>query len=103
MLFSEDTLADFFEKQVERLPDHEFLIYPDRNLRFTYSEFNERANNLAKGLLSIKNAGGYTIGQNKETCVVYGMPMAAKNIGAVLKEVPLEAIPNLIVDKFRTI
>ena len=53
MLFSEDTLADFFEKQVERLPDHEFLIYPDRNLRFTYSEFNERANNLAKGLLSI--------------------------------------------------
>ena len=26
MLFSEDTLADFFEKQVERLPDHEFLI-----------------------------------------------------------------------------
>ena len=38
MLFSEDTLADFFEKQVERLPDHEFLIYPDRNLRFTYSE-----------------------------------------------------------------
>ena len=36
MLFSEDTLADFFEKQVERLTDHEFLIYPDRNLRFTY-------------------------------------------------------------------
>ena len=31
-----------------------------------------------------KNAGGYTIGQNKETCVVYGMPMAAKNIGAVI-------------------
>ena len=60
-------------------------------------------NDGAKGLLYIKNAGGYTIGQNKETCVVYGMPMAAKNIGAVLKEVPLEAIPNLIVDKFRTI
>ena len=60
-------------------------------------------NDGAKGLLSIKNAGGYTIGQNKETCVVYGMPMAAKNIGAVLKEVPLEAIPNLIGDKFRTI
>ena len=26
MLFSEDTLADFFEKQVERLPDHEFFL-----------------------------------------------------------------------------
>lgn len=58
-------------------------------------------NDGAKGLLSIKNAGGYTIGQNKETCVVYGMPMAAKNIGAVSKEVSLDAIPNLILDKFR--
>ena len=62
MLFSEDTLADFFEKQVERLPDHEFLIYPDRNLRFTYSEFNERANNLAKGLLSIGVGKGDHVG-----------------------------------------
>ena len=60
-------------------------------------------NDGAKGLLSIKNAGGFTIGQNKETCVVYGMPMAAKNIGAVLKEASLESIPSLIIDKFRTV
>lgn len=60
-------------------------------------------NDGAKGLLSIKNAGGFTIGQNKETCVVYGMPMAAKNLGAVLKEVPLDSIPSLIIDKFRTV
>ena len=48
-----DSLGKYFEKQVAVDPDHEFLIYPDRNLRFTYGQFNERVNNLAKGLLAI--------------------------------------------------
>ena len=43
----------------------------------------------ADGLLSMKNKGALTYGQNKETCVVYGMPMVAKSIGAVAKELPL--------------
>lgn len=37
----------------------------------------------ASGLLNMRKNGAYTIGQNKETCVVYGMPMVAYNIGAV--------------------
>lgn len=55
----------------------------------------------AKGLLDIKEAGGYTIGQNRHSCVVYGMPMAAKNIGAVLKETSLEMIPNVILNQLK--
>ncbi|MGL5756642.1 MAG: protein-glutamate methylesterase/protein-glutamine glutaminase [Paraclostridium sp.] len=55
----------------------------------------------AKGLLDIKESGGYTIGQNKHSCVVYGMPMAAKNIGAVLKETSLEMIPNVILNQLK--
>lgn len=55
----------------------------------------------AKGLLKMKNAGAYTIGQDKETCVVYGMPMVAFNIGAVKKQAPLQAIPGLIMEKLR--
>lgn len=55
----------------------------------------------AKGLLDIKNAGGYTIGQDKSSCVVYGMPMAAKNIGAILKETSLDMIPNLILNQLK--
>lgn len=85
MLFSEDTLADFFEKQVERLLDHEFLIYPDRNLRFTYSEFNERANNLAKGLLSIGVGKGDHVGiwaKNVPEWLTF--MFATAKIGAVL-------------------
>lgn len=53
MLFTENTIGDFLEKQVEKYPDHEFMVYPDRDLRFTYKQFDERVNMLAKGLLSI--------------------------------------------------
>lgn len=37
----------------------------------------------AKGLLSLKQAGGYTIAQDKDSCVVFGMPAAAIELGAV--------------------
>ncbi len=55
----------------------------------------------ANGLLEIKNAGGFTIGQNKETCVVYGMPMMAKKKGAVLREADLALIPSLILNQLK--
>ena len=53
MVFTEDTIGEFLEKQVKKYSDKEFIIYPDRDLRFTYNEFNERVNLLAKGLLAI--------------------------------------------------
>ena len=62
MVFSEDTIGGFFEKQVETQGDREFLVYPDRDLRFTYKEFNERVNMLAKGLLSIGIEKGDHVG-----------------------------------------
>ncbi|BBL61231.1 AMP-binding protein [Methanobrevibacter arboriphilus] len=62
MVFSEDTIGGFFEKQVEAQGDREFLVYPDRDLRFTYKEFNERVNMLAKGLLSIGIEKGDHVG-----------------------------------------
>lgn len=37
----------------------------------------------AKGLLAMRNAGAETIGQDEESCVVYGMPKVAYEIGAV--------------------
>lgn len=50
----------------------------------------------AKGLLSMRKSGARTIGQNKDSCVVYGMPKVAFEIGAVEKEVTLESIPQVI-------
>lgn len=51
----------------------------------------------AQGLLSMRKAGAFTIGQNKATSVVYGMPMVAFNAGAVTKQLPLtEITPELL-------
>ena len=37
----------------------------------------------AKGLLAMRQAGAKTIGQDESTCVVYGMPKVAYDLGAV--------------------
>jgi two-component system chemotaxis response regulator CheB len=50
----------------------------------------------AKGLLEMKKKGAVTIGQNEESCVVYGMPKVAYDIGAVEKQVGLNEIPILV-------
>lgn len=52
----------------------------------------------ADGLLKMRQAGAFTIGQDKESCVVYGMPMEAYNIGAVEVQAPLYNIADIILD-----
>lgn len=52
----------------------------------------------ADGLLRMRQAGAYTIGQDKETSVVYGMPMEAFNCGAVEVQAPLYKIADLILN-----
>lgn len=53
----------------------------------------------ARGLLSMREAGARTLGQDEATSVVYGMPRAAFELGAVERQLPLEklgpAIRNL--------
>ena len=51
----------------------------------------------AKGMKAIKENKGKTIAQNKDTCVVYGMPKAAIEKGAVDKIVPLDRIAEEIM------
>lgn len=46
----------------------------------------------AQGLLAMRAAGAYTIGEQESSCVVYGMPRAAKETGAVMVELPVERI-----------
>ncbi|MCL2224832.1 MAG: CheB methylesterase domain-containing protein [Defluviitaleaceae bacterium] len=54
-------------------------------------------NDGAKGLVHMKNAGSVTIGQDEASCVVYGMPKAAKALGAVAHELPLDQIADAIM------
>jgi two-component system chemotaxis response regulator CheB len=51
----------------------------------------------AEGLLEMRKNGSFTIGQDKQSCVVYGMPMVAYDIGAVVKQSPSQAIPGVII------
>lgn len=52
----------------------------------------------ADGTLRIKEAGGYTVAQNEETSIVYGMNRVAVERGAVHDIVPLSEIPKKIVE-----
>ncbi len=50
----------------------------------------------AQGLLKIKESGGYTIGQDKESSVVYGMPKEAFELGAVDLQADFSEIPAVL-------
>lgn len=50
----------------------------------------------AKGLLKMKQSGAITIGQDEKSCIVYGMPKVAFDIGAVDKQVDLKNIPQMV-------
>ena len=56
----------------------------------------------ADGLLKMRKAGAYTIGQDKESSVVYGMPMVAYNIGAVQIQGSCEDIASILLRKLQT-
>jgi len=47
-----------------------------------------------KGLLHMKEAGAFTIAQDEKSCVVYGMPKVAAELGGVQKVLPLNDIPG---------
>ncbi len=55
-------------------------------------------NDGAQGLLAMRNAGARTFGQDQRSCLVYGMPRAAAELGAVEAQLPLARIPDAIVD-----
>lgn len=85
MPFIEDTLGAVLENVVANDPDREFMVYPDRDLRFTYKEFDDRVNTLAKGLLAIGIGKGDHVGiwaKNVPDWLTF--MFATAKIGAVL-------------------
>ncbi len=63
MQLSERTLGQWLEYWAGKTPpDKEYIVYSDRDLRFTWKEFNERVDNMAKGLLAIGLKPGSHIG-----------------------------------------
>jgi two-component system chemotaxis response regulator CheB len=50
----------------------------------------------AVGLGEIRAAGGFTVAQSQETCVVFGMPKAAIERGYAMRIADLQALPNIL-------
>lgn len=51
----------------------------------------------ADGLLAMRKRGAYTIGQDKDSCVVYGMPMEAYKLGAVCTQASCDNIASMLM------
>lgn len=58
----ERTLGDWLEYWASNTPHNEFIVYSDRDLRFTWSQMNERVDNMARGLVSIGVEKGSHVG-----------------------------------------
>lgn len=57
----------------------------------------------AQGMQAIRRAGGINLAEHEDSCVVYGMPRAAVQLGVVDKSVPLERMPQAIVEQIQHI
>jgi two-component system, chemotaxis family, protein-glutamate methylesterase/glutaminase len=55
----------------------------------------------AQGLLAMRQAGAWTIGQDQDSCVVYGMPREAAAIGALEDVAPLKDVGQRVISRLR--
>lgn len=62
MELTERTVGQWLEYWAEKTPDKEYIVYSDRDLRFTWKQFNERVDNMAKGLMAIGVKPGSHLG-----------------------------------------
>ena len=57
----------------------------------------------AHGLVEMRKKGAYTIGQDKESSVVYGMPGVAQNIGAVMIQASCDNVSNVLLRHLKSL
>ncbi|MEL7667515.1 MAG: AMP-binding protein, partial [Actinomycetota bacterium] len=104
--------------QVAEHADNDFIVYPDRALRWTYRQFNERVDQLAKGLLEIDIGKGDHVGIWARNipdwltiffaCAKIGAVLVTVNpvykaheLAYVLKQSDMKALA--IIDRFRDV
>ncbi|GHV29368.1 AMP-binding protein [Bacteroidia bacterium] len=59
---TDKTIGQWLEYWAETTPDKEYIVYSDRDLRFSWKQFNERVDNMSKGLISIGVTTGTHVG-----------------------------------------
>ena len=55
----------------------------------------------AAGLLAMRQTGSLTFAQDEATSVVYGMPRAAVELGAVVEQLPIDRLGRRVIDRIR--
>ena len=55
-------MGDWLEHWAQTTPDKEYIVYSDRDLRFTWKQFNERVDDMARGLIAIGVTKGTHVG-----------------------------------------
>jgi fatty-acyl-CoA synthase len=84
-LHTDLAFGQYFEMQAAKHADNDFIVYPDRDLRWTYREFDERVDQLAKGLLAIGITKGDHVGVWARNIPDWlTLAFATAKIGAVL-------------------
>ncbi|MCH5292665.1 MAG: AMP-binding protein [Treponema sp.] len=56
------TLSQLLREKTKENPEHEFMVYSDRDLRFTYAQFDKRVDDMACGLYAIGVRKGDNVG-----------------------------------------
>jgi len=100
MLFvniTDDPPVNRFRPSVDFLFNSIVEIAPKKNI--IAALLTGMGNDGAKGLLGLKSLGAYTIAQDEESSVVFGMPKAAITLGAHCQIESLDKIAGLIVKK----
>lgn len=47
------TIGELLEEKVDERPNHEAVVYPEKGIRWTYQEFDEKVNETAKALMAL--------------------------------------------------
>ena len=80
-----ETIGEYFEGVVERFPDSEALVVCHQDVRWSYTEFNKRIDDLAAGLLKLGIQSGDRVGVWGPNSSEWALTqMATAKIGAIL-------------------
>ncbi len=91
---TDDLPVNRFRPSVDYL--FQSVVELDQSSRVLAILLTGMGNDGAKGMLELKNRGAYTIGQSEESCLVYGMPRVANEIGATRLMASTEEIVDLL-------
>lgn len=94
--FTDEVYRDYNNPSINAMMLSAAKVYKDQMVGVLLTGMGKDG---VSGMLAIHNAGGYTIGQDKETCVIYGMPKVAFEKGAIDKVLGIHGIGNHLVNK----